>query len=343
MTHNSSDSDSGTNSTVPSAAPNGLDLHNGVGVHHTTDAVHIEQGLEVWEHIFGRVSVLLRVGNPDGAWMQDFAGLANQVRTLALQDPDLALFVLIQSNATQVDHYSEQHAMACLVICELAGQWMEWPEEERLSLALAALSMNLSMTTLQDTLAERNGPLSESQRARVDGHAALSADLLSAAGVSNMLWLDVVRHHHTVYGPQAASAQEPTPRLAELLRRVDIYLAKLSQRGARESVTPAKAARDACLDSAGHPDSIGATLLRVIGLYPPGTYVELANGETGVVIKRGDKAHTPLVASVRRHDWGLIKPPQLRETSRPSFTVKRGVEPGHVRVLFDHFHLLACK
>jgi hypothetical protein len=50
-----------------------------------------------------------------------------------------------------------------------------------------------------------------------------------------------------------------------------------------------------------------------------------------------------MVASVRRHDWGLIKPPQLRDTSRPGLAVKRGVEPGHVRVLFDHFHLLACK
>lgn len=343
MTHSPSDSASGTEPGAPSAAAEGLDLHDGVGLHRTTDTAHIEQALDAWEHLFDRISVLLCVDRPDGAWVDTFTELAAQVRALALQDSDLALFVLIQSTGTQVDHYSEHHAMACLVICELAALWMDWPEEERQSLALAALSMNLSMTTLQDTLAERNGPLSQPQRERVDAHAAQSADLLSSAGVSNALWLDVVRHHHTVYGPQAASAQEPTPRLAELLRRVDIYLAKLSQRGARDSVTPAKAARDACLDSDGHPDSIGATLLRVIGLYPPGTYVELANGETGVVIQRGSKAHIPMVASVRRHDWGLIKPPQLRDTSRPALAVKRGVEPGHVRVLFDHFHLLACK
>lgn len=174
---------------------------------------------------------------------------------------------------------------------------MEWPEEERLSLALAALSMNLSMTTLQDTLAERNGPLSESQRARVDGHAALSADLLSAAGVSKEpLRLDVVRHHHAnSTGRRRPARKSQHPVWLNCSGGVDIYLAKLSQRGARESVTPAKAARDACLDSAGHPDSIGATLLRVIGLYPPGTYVELANGEPAWL--------SSAVTKPTRHSW----------------------------------------
>ena len=44
-----------------------------------------------------------------------------------------------------------------------------------LGLALAALSMNLSMTRLQDTLAEQTTPLTDAQRAQVDTHAARQA------------------------------------------------------------------------------------------------------------------------------------------------------------------------
>jgi hypothetical protein len=102
------------------------------------------------------------------------------------------------------------------------------------------------------------------------------------------------------------------------------------------------AARDACLDASGHPDSIGATLLRVVGLYPPGTFVELANGESAVVIVRGAKAHTPIVASMRRKDGGLLMQPVRRDTLRPGFAVKRGVEPSHVRVLLNHRRILSC-
>ena len=102
------------------------------------------------------------------------------------------------------------------------------------------------------------------------------------------------------------------------------------------------AARDACLDASGHPDSIGATLLRVVGLYPPGTFVELANGESAVVILRGAKAHTPIVASMRRKDGGLLMQPVRRDTLRLAFAVKRGVEPSRVRVLLNHRRILSC-
>lgn len=310
----------------------------------TADASQrLMNGLAAWQQLFGKVIQQLREDTLDAAWVEQFIDLAGKVRELAQRDPDLALYVLIQSNGNRVDHYSENHAMTCLVIADLAATWMDWPEEEKRSLALAALSMNVSMTALQDTLAEQNIPLSEMQRERVDRHAALSVEMLTGAGVTDPVWLHVVQHHHTASGPDAASDVLPGPRLAELLRRVDIYSAKLSRRGSRDSVTPAMAARDACLGADGHPDSVGATLLRVIGLYPPGTYVELANGETAVVIQRGSKAHTPTVASVRRQDWGLIKPPQRRDTSRTNLSVKRGVGPGQVKVLFDDFNLLSCK
>lgn len=306
-------------------------------------AERIGQGLAAWELVLGHVTRQLRDGAIDAAWVDGFVDLTGRVRALVQDNADLALFVLIQSNGSHVDHYSEHHALACLVISELAAAWMEWPEEERQSLALAALSMNLSMTALQDSLAEQSDPLTPGQREQVDGHAAQSAEMLQEAGVTDPVWLHVVRHHHTVGGPDVASALEAGPRLAELLRRVDIYSAKLSRRGSRDSVTPAMAARDACLGADGHPDSIGATLLRVIGLYPPGTYVELANGETALVIQRGEKAHTPIVASLRRPDWGLMKPPQRRDTSRSALSVRKGVEPGQVRVLFDDYHLLTCR
>jgi hypothetical protein len=250
--------------------------------------------------------------------------------------------VLIEATGSNVDHYSAQHAMTCLVIAELAAEWMEWPQEEMRALALAALSMNLSITALQDSLAKQSAALSDGQRESVATHAASSADLLVQAGVTDPLWLHVVRHHHAVATADEIQASDAGPRLAELLRRVDIYSAKLSRRGSRQSVTPAMAARDACLDASGHPDSIGATLLRVVGLYPPGTFVELANGEAAVVIVRGAKAHTPIVASMRRKDGGLLMQPVRRDTLRVGFAVTRGVEPSRMKVLLNHRRILSC-
>lgn len=303
----------------------------------------ISAALDAWEQIMVRARRLLREDAIDTAWVTQFTELTMAIRQLAARDADLALYILIESNGSNVEHYSAQHAMTCLVIAELAAEWMDWSEPEKHALALAALSMNISITALQDSLAKQSGALTDGQREKVASHAAASAEMLARAGVTDSLWLHVVRHHHEATAPTDGTADAQSGwKLAELLRRVDIYSAKLSRRGTRQSVTPAMAARDACLNAGGHPDSIGATLLRVVGLYPPGTFVELANGETAVVIVRGSKAHTPIVASMRRRDGGLLMQPLRRNTLRQDFAVKRGVEPSRVRVLLNHRRILSC-
>jgi hypothetical protein len=302
----------------------------------------VADGLEAWDQLIRKVTRLLVASDTNKAWAERFCALTDDVRELALNNPDMALYVLTLANGISVDAYSAQHAMVCLVIAELAANWLEWPEVEKLALARAALSMNVSITSLQDSLARQSGSMSEAQRQLVTGHATASAELITKAGVDDRLWLYAVQNHHTVSHDLVGESAEAGPRTAELLRRVDIYTAKLSRRGSRVSVTPATAARDACLDAAGNPDSIGATLLRIVGLYPPGTFVELANGETAVVIKRGEKAHTPMVASLRRQDGGLLMQPVGRDTQRPAFAVRRGLQPSQVRVQFDHRRALAC-
>lgn len=302
----------------------------------------VPQALDEWHKVMARAHGFLREKTIDAAWITRLAELEMAIRHLAARDPDLALYVLIEANGSGMDHYCAKHAVICMLIVDLAAEWMEWPKEERRVLALAALSMNLSIADLQDSLAKQSGALSDGQREQVATHAALSADKLAAAGVTDQLWLRVVREHHAVATAEAIQEADAGPRLAELLRRVDIYSAKLSRRGSRQSATPAMAARDACLDASGHPDSIGATLLRVVGLYPPGTFVELANGESGVVIVRGAKAHTPIVASMRRKDGGLLMQPERRDTLRMGFAVKRGLQPSSVRVLLNHQRILSC-
>ncbi len=301
----------------------------------------LREGLDAWEQLIGKLGKLFADANVDAVWLDQFTETTRAVRKLANRDADLALYVLIESNGNSVERYSEKHSLVCMVIAELAADWLAWPEEEKQSLALAALSMNVSITSLQNAMAAQRTALTDIQRSQVQTHAQTSVEMLTKAGVLDPVWLYVVQHHHGAVGPEAATDTQAGPRLAELLRRVDIYTAKLSRRGSRGSVTPATAARDACLDASGNPDSIGATLLRVVGLYPPGTYVELANGETSIVVKRGKKAHAPIVASVRRSDWGLFSPPQRRDTELHGLAVKRGIEPGHAHVLFDHLRLLS--
>lgn len=294
--------------------------------------------LDEWERFVRRFVRHLR-GEVNAAWVQGLRAMAAALVDLQGQDPDVALYLLLQGAAHEVDSYSARHALACAVVADLAAAWLEWTDEEREAARLAALSMNISMTAMQDTLAQQVGEPTEDDRRHIADHPAASAELLREAGVDDLLWLQAVRHHHRATESGSAGRAD---RVAELLRRVDVYTAKLSRRRTRDAASPALAARDACLGPAGVPDAVGATMLRVLGLYPPGTFVALASGEVGVVVRRGDKAHTPMVAALRRADGGVYMPPVCRDTSLRTHAVTRGLRATAVRVRVNPLRTLAC-
>ena len=298
--------------------------------------------LDAWEVLRRKLSSLLKTSEPSDDWAPQLLGLAAQLRELAAQDADVALYYLVHAAGQELDHYSAVHAMACAVIGELVGTWHGWGEEEVSALVHAALAMNVSMTRTQDALVHQVDAPDERQRKEIAGHAQASAAFLESAGVKDPLWIEVVRHHSIGCDEGEIDAMPPVSRLSELIRRIDIYTAKLSRRRSREATTPALAARDACLGRSGYPDSIGATLLRVLGLYPPGTWVSLSNGETGIVIARGAKAHTPIVAALRRGDGGLLMQPGRRDTNIRGLAVVRGVTMRDVKVRIHHARALRC-
>ena len=301
-----------------------------------------ERLVEPWQTLKMNVAMHLSAPQKDAAWLDRLKPLSLRVRQLAMLDADVAVYMMLQTAMNDVDHYSAHHAMFCAVVIDLCAGWFEWPDTETEALFHAALTMNLSMLALQDVLTKQEGALSTEQKRRVDEHPAQSAELLRAAGVTDDLWLETVRRHHRpVRDSEADAALQPAQRLAQLLQRVDVFTAKLSRRKTREAASPAVAARDACLDSSGLPDAIGATMLRVLGLYPPGSYVRLATGELAVVTRRGAKAHTPEVVCVRKPDDSVMTRLLVRDTADPQYAVQRGLRSRDLKIVLNHEKVLA--
>ncbi len=296
----------------------------------------VQEGLQALERMRGRAVQLLQEGSPDAAWLQRMESLVEDLLAMADDQPDLALYYLVNEKVTHPLQYTGLHCLCCALMVALGATWLEWSGHEVRAVASAALSMNLGMGGLQDVLARQPEPPSPAQREVIRAHAERSAQWLEQAGVHEELWLQAVRGHHTVQEAPEGQDLEPGARLAELLRRVDVYAARLSRRRTRPALTAAIAARGALLDGSNRPDAIGSTMLRVLGLYPPGVYVELANGERAVVIERGERAHTPLVVSLRRDDGHALLNLQARDTALGRYAVQRGVHAAQAQVHVAH-------
>lgn len=283
-----------------------------------------------WSELQLQLHNLLRDPKAEG-----FLGRLEALREEAVgrlrRNPDQALLLLVHEASQELMQYTARHALLCMVLCELVGDRLAWPLDHLSSLGRAALTMNLSLGLLQDRLAQQREALSQEQRRQLQGHGGRSAELLASLGVTDPLWLTAVRlHHDTAPGP-LSSRPEPE-RLARLLQRIDTFAAQLAPRISRKAHSGVQASRAIFLDEAKQQDEAGAALIKALGLYPPGTLVRLANGEDGIVLKRGAIATDPLVAALIGKSGAPLTSPVPRDTRLSSQAVVTGLAPHELKL-----------
>jgi HD-GYP domain-containing protein (c-di-GMP phosphodiesterase class II) len=291
-----------------------------------------------------RLAPLLRSAQAMPDWQTQIERLARRVRRAVERDADMLLYLLVQRAARYHDNYSSEHAVLCAVVCAMCAEQLRCSAEETEALLCAALTMNLSMTALQDELAQRDRTPTLAQRRAIDQHATDSARALRQRGVADELWLGIVTEHHRNADPDDALAElPPAQRLACVLHRIDVFTAKISARRSRAGLPAPLAARAACLGPNGLPDTVGAATVKALSIYPPGSYVRLANSEIAVVVKRGPRADQPKVVSIVAPNGRPMAAPLLRDTAQPRHEIKAAVRTNEVRVAVSHEQVLALQ
>jgi HD-GYP domain-containing protein (c-di-GMP phosphodiesterase class II) len=218
--------------------------------------------------------------------------------------------------------YAITHAMQAAFVGNLVAERMGWSESDRKRLTEASLTMNLGMTSLQAQLAMQLTPLSSGQRQAVADHGHLGRELLEQSGVTDTDWLHAVEHHHvTPNGGPLPANHAQFGELACLMHYTDVYLAKISARMSRPAMPSHLATRAFFVNGGGAANPHVSALIKELGVYPPGSCVQLANGETSIVVRRGDAAHQPEVCSLVDARGGSLPEPVRRNTAQDKFKV----------------------
>ncbi|MBW8756413.1 MAG: hypothetical protein JF586_02265 [Burkholderiales bacterium] len=284
-----------------------------------------------WPNLQMRLRLLL--ADPRSAdWVARLRTLRDDVLVLVERSPDRALMRLMYDASHDFQDYSANHSLFVCVLASMAcSQLPGWQAAWADALTLAALSMNVSFTQMQDELARQPGPMSDAQRDLMRDHPVRAAGLLAAIGVDDAIWLHAVRHHHSApAGPMAGRSPEET--VARLIRRADRYAARLSPRKSRPASSATAAAQAALLDEGGHTDEAGQALIRTLGLYPPGVWVKLQCGEIAMVLRRTPIARSPVVVSLVGRSGMPLAVPATRNTKLPDYAVTGALPPGQVNV-----------
>lgn len=230
------------------------------------------------------------------------------------------------------------HPLHMALMCEVASCRMGKGPLERFPLVAAALTHDLGMYEVQQQLFEQNTPLTEQQRLIIDQHPQRSYDLLQERGVTETRWLlPVLQHHERLDGsgyPNGLKADQINND-ARLLAITDCYSAMIQPRAYREQVLPRDALREIFQQRGKTIDEPLARLfIEVMGLFAPGTLVQLRSGEIALVTGRGRGLNQPMLAVITNSQQAPLDHPQ-------TVTLQDSKEITSIERIQDHAHLIA--
>ncbi|MDE2077876.1 MAG: hypothetical protein KGI91_12515 [Burkholderiales bacterium] len=291
----------------------------------------------IWAAILKQVGGLLRSHHDNPHFAEDISRMSGHIHGAMKQDVEAGTFEMIYSDHTS---YAVAHSLQTAFVASLVAERFGWSESERTVLVRAALTMNIAMLDLQNQLSQQVTPVTPQQREEINTHPARGRQILEQAGVTDLDWLRTVEQHHvTPDGRALPEDHSPHNQLACMIHYSDVYLAKLSPRASRPALASNTAARELYLAAGGANNPYTAAIIKEMGIFPPGSFVKLANGDTAIVLRRGDSANTPQVQSLISADGWVFPDPHFRDTGKPEYKVVTTVPRSNVMLHLDRKRL----
>lgn len=268
-------------------------------------------------------ALLVNLPNETGAEAK-LLEVAEVLVRAAASEPDIALATILLNQ--QCGIYPVRHSIDTAIVALLVASSLNKPPEEVTLVTAAALTMNVGMLRLQESLQHSSAPLNEDESRTIREHPQVSARILQHAGVAQQDWLSWVLHHHEnedgsgyPHGKRGAEI----PANAKLISLADRYCARVSTRNYRKSLLPNAALRDILLADKNNIDpSVASAFIRELGIYPTGTFVRLQNGEIGVVTGRGPSTTTPKVHALIGPRGAPLAQAFKRDTDKQLYAIR---------------------
>jgi HD-GYP domain-containing protein (c-di-GMP phosphodiesterase class II) len=273
------------------------------------------------------LEALLYAPEANPGFADEIAQLADTLRKACALDPDAALAHIMFAREVR---YPTRHAINVAIITALLLERTNNDPTRTQSAVCAALTGNLTIQAVQDSLYQQQATTPE-QRQAMSAHPEEGARKLAVLGVRDETWLEIVRQHHEFVDgsgyPQKLTGAAVL-REAQVIGLADRYCGTVTERAYRQAVAPDVAMTRIREKSGTAIDrALIAELLHWIGMYPPGTVVELVNREVAVVTRRLRDPQHPVVFAVCGQNLRPFESPRKRLTaSQKQFHVE-GVFP----------------
>lgn len=217
-----------------------------------------------------------------------------------LRNPDALLWM---SKMREENEYTSDHCLNVCVLSVAFGRHLGLSEEELQSIGLCGLLHDVGKMRVPADVLNKPGALTDKEMRMMKAHSVHGRNLLMSTPNIFPGTIDVAySHHERIDGkgyPRKIDGSSIS-RFSRIVAIVDAYDAMISTRCYSQAKTSTDALkiiyeqRDKQFDK-----ELALSFIQMIGLYPPGSLVELYSGELGFVVEANQKhRHLPKIILV---------------------------------------------
>jgi putative nucleotidyltransferase with HDIG domain len=235
--------------------------------------------------------------------------------------------------------YTAEHSLRVGILAIAFGRFIGLKEHELETIGLCGMLHDIGKTKIPDDILNKPGRLTRIEYDIMKQHSVYGKELLDEQQGVNKLIKDTAHFHHERIDGKGYPEKLSAAYLHQFVRMVsivDVYDAITSTRSYKDGSPAFDALKILYAERDKHFDSeLVEAFIRMVGIYPPGTLVEMTNGEVGIVVSaNADSRLRPKVELVMTADKkfrssyviNLIKDP-IDKHGKP-YAIKEGITNG---------------
>jgi putative nucleotidyltransferase with HDIG domain len=226
--------------------------------------------------------------------------LVSDMVDTALMEGDVAIHAL---NGTGSSDKNYQQALNVTVLSLMMAKSIEMSKEDLRLLGMAAMFHDIGKAEIASNILNKEDPLTKSEQAHYEMHSEIGARIAQEVGLPSRVGKIILQHHEHADGsgyPDRLKADEIDP-LARLVALANCYDDLCNPQNPALSKTPYEAlAFMYAHQRSKYDEALLKHLIKELGIYPPGSIVQLSSGVHGIIISSNPSK--PLRPYVMVHD-----------------------------------------
>lgn len=265
-----------------------------------------------------------------GESMAEAAELINSLVDSMLTDRDIAIHLMNDKLGGEEVYF---HQLNVAVLAMMLGKQLHMDREQLTEIGMGALFHDIGKMELPSQLLQKTDALSPSEQDLMMRHTHYGLEIGKKLGLTPEALAIVFQHHECVDGsgyPHALRSEGILP-LSRLVAIVNEYDNLCNRPNPRDSLTPYEALATMFGQQRARFEAQALGIfIRCMGVYPPGTLVQLSNNALGLVM--AVNSSKPLKPTVLIYDPSVPKHEAiiLDLESEAELTIIKSIRPGQL-------------